>query len=113
MSGGIFIDMKKVIRLTEGDLVRIVNRVIKEDYSRELEFRFVALTNIMYDLIDKAKDELDVDDFSDEFEYMDNVIYYVVRELQDKLGDKDSFWYDEEDEITDYIKEEYEDYIMD
>jgi hypothetical protein len=105
--------MNRIVRLTEGDIDRIVKRVIKEDYSRELEFRFVPLTNIMYELIDNAKDELDVDDFSDEFEYMDNVIYYVVRVLQDKLGDKDSFWYDEEDEITDYIKEEYEDYIMD
>ena len=105
--------MKKVIRLTEGDLVRIVNRVIKEDYSRELEFRFAPLTSIIYELIDNAKDELDSDDYSDEFEYIDNVIYYVVRELQNKLGDEDSFWYDEEDEITDYIKEEFEDYLMD
>lgn len=105
--------MKKVIRLTEGDLVRIVNRVIKEDYSRELEFRFAPLTSIIYELIDNAKDELDSDDYSDEFEYIDNVIYYVVRELQNKLGDEDSFWYDEEDEITEYIKEEFEDYLMD
>jgi hypothetical protein len=98
--------------LTEGDLIRIVNRVIKEDYSRDLEFRLAPLTDIIYELIDNAKDELDEDDFSDEFEYMDNVIYYVIRELQNKLGDEDSFWYDEEDEITDYLKEEFEDYLF-
>lgn len=64
------------------------------------------------ELIDLAKEEVDEDDFGDEFEYYDNIIYWVVQELQSRFGDNDDFWYDEEDEISEYIKDEFDDYLM-
>ena len=106
--------MKKVIRLTESDLIRIVKRVInEEEYSRSFVRRFFQLDDDMIDLISQAKDEVDEDDFNDYYDYLDNVVYSVVQELQYRYGKHDNFWFDSEDEITDYIKDEYDDYLYD
>jgi hypothetical protein len=106
--------MKKVIRLTEGDLIRIVRRVVQEEEERPIQMkrRFRMISNDIHELIDKAKEELDEDDFEDEFDYLDNVVYYVVQELQGMYGELDDFWFDEEDDIVDFIKDEYDDYLF-
>ncbi len=106
--------MKKVIRLTETDLIRIVKRVInEEEYSRSFKRRFFQLDDDMIDLISQGKDEVDEDDFNDYYEYLDNVVYWVVQELQNRYGKKDDFWFDNEDEIIEYIKDKYDDYLYD
>ena len=106
--------MKKVIRLTESDLIRIVKRVInEEEYSRSFRRRFFQLDDDMIDLISQAKDEVDEDDFNDYYDYLDNVVYSVVQELQYRYGKHDNFWFDNEDEIIDYIKDKYDDYLYD
>lgn len=106
--------MKKVIRLTETDLIRIVKRVInEEEYSRSFIRRFFQLDDDMIDLISQGKDEVDEDDFNDYYEYLDNVVYWVVQELQNRYGKKDDFWFDNEDEIIEYIKDKYDDYLYD
>ena len=106
--------MKKVIRLTETDLIRIVKRVInEEEYSRSFKRRFFQLDDDMIDLISQAKDEVDEDDFNDYYDYLDNVVYWVVQELRDRYGKKDDFWFDNEDEIIEYIKDKYDDYLYD
>jgi hypothetical protein len=43
---------------------------------------------------------------------MDNIVFWVVQELQSLYGANDDFWYDNEDEITDYIKDNYDDYLL-
>ena len=106
--------MKKVIKLTESDLIRIVKRVInEEEYSRSFVRRFFQLDDDMIDLISQAKDEVDEDDFNDYYDYLDNVVYSVVQELQYRYGKHDNFWFDNEDEIIDYIKDKYDDYLYD
>jgi len=112
--------MKKVIRLTESYLIRIVKRLVNEandafdnaEHSKSFIRRIHNAKEDIIELIDLAKEEVDEDDFGDEFEYYDNIIYWVVQELQSRFGDNDDFWYDEEDEISEYIKDEFDDYLM-
>jgi hypothetical protein len=103
--------MKKIIRLTESDLTRIVKRVIKEGYSSNFKRRFKSINDEILELIDSAKDEVDEDDYDDYYEYLENLVYWVVQELQSRYGDDDDFWYDDEDEIIEYIKDEYDEYL--
>ena len=106
--------MKKVIRLTETDLIRIVKRVInEEEYSRSFRRRISQIDEDIIDLISQGKDEVDEDDYDDVYEYLDNVVYWVVQELQNRYGKDNDFWFDNEDEITDYIKDKYDDYLYD
>lgn len=107
--------MGKVIKLTERDLIRLVKRVVQEQEEErpiQMKRRFRMISNDVHELIDKAKEELDEDDFEDEFDYLDNVVYYVVQELQGMYGSHDDFWFDEEDDIVDFIKDEYDDYLF-
>ena len=103
--------MKKIIRLTESDLTRIVNRVINEDYSSNFKRRFKSINDEILELIDSAKDEVDEDDFDDYYDYLEGLVYWVVQELQSRYGDDDDFWYDDEDEIIEYIKDKYDEYL--
>ena len=48
--------MKKIIRLTEGDLTRIVKRVIKEEENNNM------MANKVENLIEKPKVEMKLDD---------------------------------------------------
>jgi hypothetical protein len=105
--------MGKVIRLNESDLVRLVKRVIneEEEYSPSFRRRFKLINDVILGLIDKAKEETDEDDFDDYYDYLENLVYWVVQELQSMYGDEDDFWYDNESEITDFIKDEYDEYL--
>jgi hypothetical protein len=107
--------MKKVVRLTESDLTRIVKRVIKEqeDDNYEIPSRLRRRILNMEEKLEEVMDDPDNDpsDFSDEFEYTDNIIEYMIQEL---LGEtEDSYIEDNENEISDFIKETYGEYIMD
>lgn len=103
--------MKKIIKLTESDLSRIVKRTIKEEYSLKFKRRFRLMNDDIIVLISQAKDEVDEDSFDYYYEYLETVVYWVVQELQNMYGLDDDFWYDNEDEIIDYIKNEYDDYL--
>ena len=103
--------MKKIIKLTESDLTRIVNRVINEGYSSNFKRRFKSINDEILELIDNAKDEVDEDDFDDYYDYLEGLVYWVVQELQTRYGDDDDFWYDDEDEIIEYIKDKYDEYL--
>jgi len=62
------------------------------------------LQHILTKYVSKIEDELDIDDFSDEFEYYDNVIYQAVEEyIKSEELDKE---YDDEykDDLTDGLK---------
>jgi len=101
--------MKKIINITESDLTRIVKRVIKEEYSTKFKRRFRIIKDKIIDLISQAKDEVDEDD--DYLDYLDNIVYWVVQELQNLYGNDDDFWFDNEDEIIEYIKDNYDEYL--
>jgi hypothetical protein len=103
--------MKRIIKLTESDLTMIINRVINEDYSIKFKRRFKLIDDVILNLIDDAKDEVDEDDFDDYYDYLENVVYWVVQELQSIYGDDDDFWYNDEDEIIEYIKDNYDEYL--
>lgn len=66
----------KVLKLTESDLKRIVKRVIKEqEYNDETR----ALANSLWKLYgDAVEEQLNPDDFQDEFEYMTEFVKYLL-----------------------------------
>jgi hypothetical protein len=99
--------MKRTIRLTERDLSRIVKRVINEK-SKENELdRFIKRRIPLIDkLIEKNIDEVEQDGtlFNDEYEYSKNIINWVVQDMK-VTEDID------ENDIIDYIEDEYGEYI--
>ena len=79
--------MKKIVRLTERDLTRIVKRVIKEnedqDQTRHSQNRFLKF---MQDEIDKIADEsYDINDF----DKMIEDFFYEFEEELNNLSDSD------------------------
>ena len=92
---------------------KLENRLLNEEdeYTPKFKRRIGGVYDDIINLIDDAKGEVDEDDFDDYFGYMDNIVFWVVQELQSLYGANDDFWYDNEDEITDYIKDNYDDYL--
>ena len=105
--------MKKLDKKSELELIKKIKNMMKgEDNELSTQLRRRINNKEISDLIEIAKDEVDEDDFDDNFEYLDNVIYYVVQELQEKYGENDDFWFDNEDEIIDYIKDNFDDELF-
>ena len=105
--------MKNIDKKTELELIKMIKNMMKdEDNTLSTQLRRRINNDEISDLIQIAKDEVDEDDFDDDFEYLDNVIGYVIQELQDKYGENDDFWYDNEDEIIDYIKDNFDDELF-
>ena len=63
--------------------------------------------NTIREALQGAVSSADPKDFSDEFEYADNIISYSVEKIMDEFGDVDEF------EITDHIKDKYGDNLLD
>ena len=100
--------MKKVIRLTESDLVRIVKRVVSEGSQEDKLDMYLRRRAIsIIELIDKNIDEVEQDGtlFDDEFEFADNIISWVVQDM----GVPDDI---DEGDIIDFIKDEHGEYIL-
>lgn len=107
--------MKKVIRMTESDLVRIVKRLINEqpfyenNIPNDIRRRATIINQVFEDTIDSI--EIDPNDYSDEFEYADNMIRYTIIELSRITNDD---YYDVNGHnVVDYIKERYGDILLD
>ena len=99
--------MKKIIRLTESDLSRIVKRVINEkSKENELDQFIKRRSSLIDELIEKNIDEVEEDGtlFNDEYEYAKNIINWVVQDMKVR-EDID------ENDIIDYIEDEYGEYI--
>ena len=100
--------MKKIIRLTESDLARIVKRVISEKSEEdELNLFLRRRSELINELIEKNIDEVEEDGtlFIDQFEFADNIINWVVQDM--KLPEDI-----DEDEVIEYIKDNQGEYIL-
>lgn len=94
--------MKKVIRLTESDLKRIVKRVIKED---DDEMGGSGITITVQDIFREVKDVLD--DFGGYDESMRDMAMDLSEEILGGLQN------DLSEMLANYITENYEEYIHD
>jgi hypothetical protein len=82
--------MKKIVRLTERDLTRLVKRVIKEDEESMKSYKKM-LSKIESDL---DKDESDLDEIQNKLYDFDNLIW-----------DEDTLDEDEKEKLSYYIGE--------
>ena len=89
----------------------IVKEEEEDEYSVGFRRRVSMVDGDIINLIDAAKNDVDENDFDDYYGYMENLVYWVVQELQSLYGTNDDFWYDNEDEITDYIKDNYDELL--
>ena len=93
--------MKKIVRFTESDLTRLVKRVINENSMKYL--KKLSEKIIMSKKFDEVLNEMNPDDFGDEFEYADNFITNLLEEFSG---------YKHYDDLYDYIKDEYGEMII-
>ena len=105
--------MKKVIKLSESELVSIIKRIIKEqqdEIEKHSEFNAGVPSSVkrrLFQFEEKLKDIIDrtdVNEFSDEFEYADNVISWALME---------SGLEDDADELMDTFKDMFGDMLFD
>jgi hypothetical protein len=88
--------MKKVIKLTEADLMRIVKRVVKEDVDQldNLVDEAHDILNVMYDFCERAQMIWDV-----EIPEEDSV---ETDDLANKVGDIETLCYKFKEILRDY-----------
>ena len=103
--------MKKIIRLTESDLARIVKRVIKE--SDEIPLFIRRRENKISEILDEVVSTAENDpmNFSDEFEYADNILNWTIQIMREVFGD--DMIEREENDILGHLKEMYGDHLFD
>jgi hypothetical protein len=102
--------MKKVLRLTESELIRIVKRIVEsdDDIRSRMKRRFDGLQNLIQQEVDN---EDEPESYSDEFEYASNILSYAVDEFISLPGNE--YMADRYDEVLDYAKEEFGEDVMD
>lgn len=105
--------MKKIVRLSENDLTNIVRRVVaeqeREDVSLFIRRRLEKISEILGAVVDDPNS--DPMNFSDEFEYADNILSWTIQTMRGVFGND---VIDEmEDEIMDNLKEIYSDHLFD
>ena len=102
---GIFINMKIIITEQQSKLLRSIISEQSEDDEFDLYIR--RRVSLIDELIEKNIDEVEQEGtlFNDEFEFADNIISWVVQGM--KVPDNI-----DEDEVIDYMKDEYGVYIM-
>lgn len=105
--------MKKTVRLSENDLTNIVRRVVaeqeREDVSLFIRRRLEKISEILGAVVDEPNS--DPMNFSDEFEYADNILSWTIQTMRGVFGND---VIDEmEDEIMDNLKEIYSDHLFD
>ena len=105
--------MKKIVRLSENDLTNIVRRVVveqeREDVSLFIRRRLEKISEILGAVVDEPNS--DPMNFSDEFEYADNILSWTIQTMRGVFGND---VIDEmEDEIMDNLKEIYSDHLFD
>ena len=99
--------MKKVIRLTESDLARIVRRVINEQYNDEDEVE-VTPEMIIKMLTDSAE-STPQENYDDLYDWMQDVFSPVEVELEDMGYDIDDLRMTYDDVIMSLWEDNYDD----
>ena len=102
--------MKKVLRLTESELIRIVKRIVEsdDDIRSRMKRRFDGLQNLIQQEVDN---EDEPESYSDAFEYASNILSYAVNEFISLPGNE--YMADRYDDVLDYAKEEFGEDVMD
>jgi len=105
--------MKKNVRLTENDLTNIVRKVVaeqeREDILLYLRRRLEKISEILGKMVDDPNS--DPLNFSDEFEYADNILSWTIQDLVREFND--GVIEENEDEVMDNLKEIYSDHLFD
>ena len=105
--------MKKTVRLTENDLTNIVRKVVaeqeREDILLYLRRRLEKISEILGKMVDDPNS--DPLNFSDEFEYADNILSWTIQDLVREFND--GVIEENEDEVMDNLKEIYSDHLFD
>jgi hypothetical protein len=98
---------KMKIKVTESELVNIIKRIVEsddddDDIRSRMKRRHGALLSIIQD---EVAQESDPDNFSDEFEFADNILSWSIDKFISQPGNE---WLeDRHDELLDYAKEEF------
>ena len=102
---GIFINMKIIITEKQNKLLR--NIISEKSGEDKLDMYLKRRSALIDELIEKNIDEVYEEGtlFDDEFEFADNIINWVVQDM--KVPDDI-----DENEVIDYVKDEYGEYIM-
>lgn len=90
---------KRIIQLTESEIISLVKQVIQEQIESKLRRR----SSEIQDLFDMFVANENPEDYNDEFEYADNLLYGVYDDLIEKYPELDKY----DEEIMDYLKETY------
>jgi hypothetical protein len=96
---------KKVIQLTESEIISLVKQVIQEQLEGKIRRRSAEIQ----DLVDMFIANEDPNNFNDEFEYADNVLYGVYDDLIERYPDLDKY----DEEIMDHLKDMYAQSLFD
>ena len=98
-------------KLTESDLARIVKRVIQENEGIPLFIR--RREKKISEIMDEIVNDPDNDpmNFSDEFEYADNILNWTIQTMRGVFGD--DMVEQEENDIIGHLKEMYGDHLFD
>jgi len=91
-------------------LFRVLNE--SDEYSLALRRRIPIIEENFFVFFNDLLQYTDQSSYSDEFEFADNMISDIVRLFERKYGDYDDYWFLENDEVSDYIKNEYGDIIL-
>jgi hypothetical protein len=99
------------IKLTESELIDIVKLMVEDidDLMSRMKRRQGELTSLVEKQVEQEMNNMD--DFSDEFEYADNILSWALDEFIDQPGNE---WLeDRRDDLLDYAKEEFGDQLFD
>lgn len=104
--------MKKIIKLTENDLSKIVTKIIEEqegdDMSLYIRRRLERISQILGEIVDSPESE--TINFSDEFEYADNVLTWTIQKM---MSEFDANVIEQNyDSIMDILKEIYGEHLL-
>jgi len=95
---------KRTIRLTESEIISLVKQVIQEQLGAKLRRRSGEIQDLIHMFIANE----DPENFNDEFEYADNILYGVYDDLIERYPELEKY----DEEIMDYLKETYADQLF-
>lgn len=99
--------MKKITRLTESDVNRLVKKVINEE-DIDIKRWFIRRSDEFISVLEQLINEEDPCTFDDEFEFASNIINWTMEASLD---------YDEyekfEDELTNFLQDEFGEQLFD